>query len=210
MKSLVRLYAYVRPYRIKAATALILLFGMVVADLLIPHLTQRIIDQGIVPHNLHVVITTAFVMVGAAILSAAFAVAKNYLSVSVATSFGADIRSALFRKVQSFSFGNLDRLREIDPDSPYPPLLRRDGRTDYLRRNRCAGSGPSLAERRCRGSPYYRPRPGTDQRCRHPPPATRREGSVPGYLSLPTRGTGCGQGRSPCLMHRRQDNPPPS
>jgi ATP-binding cassette subfamily B multidrug efflux pump len=111
VKSLLRLYAYVRPYRVQAATALILLFAMVAADLLIPHLTQRIIDQGIVPHNLHVVVTTAFVMAGAAILSAAFAVANNYLSVSVATSFGADIRSALIRKVQSFSFGNLDLLQ---------------------------------------------------------------------------------------------------
>lgn len=111
MKSLLRLYAYVRPYRIQAASAMILLFAMVAADLLIPHLTQRIIDQGIMRHDLHVVVTTAFVMVGAAILSAAFALANNYLSVSVATGFGADIRSALIRKVQTFSFGNLDRLQ---------------------------------------------------------------------------------------------------
>ncbi len=111
MKSLWRLYAYVRPYRIQAATALILIFAMVAADLLIPRLTQRIIDEGILANNLHVVIKTAFIMVGAAILSAAFALANNYLSVSVATSFSADIRSALMRKVQSFSFGNLDRLQ---------------------------------------------------------------------------------------------------
>jgi ATP-binding cassette subfamily B multidrug efflux pump len=111
VKSLLRLYAYVRPYRIQAAAAMILLFAMVAADLLIPHLTQRIIDQGIMRHDLHVIFSTAFVMVGAAILSAAFALANNYLSVSVATSFGADIRSALIRKVQSFSFGNLDRLQ---------------------------------------------------------------------------------------------------
>ena len=44
-------------------------------------------------------------------MTAAFALANNYLSVSVATSFGADIRSALIRKVQSFSFANLDRLQ---------------------------------------------------------------------------------------------------
>jgi ATP-binding cassette subfamily B multidrug efflux pump len=111
VKSLVRLYAYLRPYRIQAAAALILLFAMVAADLLIPHLTQRIIDQGIVPHNLHVVITTALVMVGAAILSTGLAIANNYLSVSVAMSFGADIRSTMIRKVQAFSFGNLDRLQ---------------------------------------------------------------------------------------------------
>lgn len=111
MKSLVRLYAYLRPYRIQAAVALVLLIAMVAADLLIPHLTQRIIDRGIVPHNLHVVITTALVMVGAAIFSAGLAIANNYLSVSVAMGFGADIRSAMMRKVQAFSFGNLDRLR---------------------------------------------------------------------------------------------------
>jgi ATP-binding cassette subfamily B multidrug efflux pump len=111
VKSLVRLYAYLWPYRIRAAIALILLFAMVAADLLIPHLTQRIIDQGIVPHNLHVVITTALVMVGASILSAVFAIANNYLSVSAAMGFGADIRSALIRKVQSFSFANLDQLQ---------------------------------------------------------------------------------------------------
>jgi len=111
VKSLLRLYAYLRPYRIRAAAAVTLIFGMVAADLLIPRLTQRIIDRGILANNLHVVITTAFVMVGAALLSAGFALANNYLSVSVAASFSADIRSALIRKVQSFSFGNLDRLQ---------------------------------------------------------------------------------------------------
>ena len=111
MKSLMRLYAYMRPYRNQASVALVLMVAMVATDLLIPHLTQRVIDQGIAPHNLHVVITTALVMVGAAVLSAGFAIANNYLSVSVAMGFGADIRSAMMRKVQSFSFANLDRLQ---------------------------------------------------------------------------------------------------
>ena len=111
MKSLVRLYAYVRPYRLRATCALALLFAMVAADLLIPHLTQRIIDKGIAPRNLHVIITTALIMAGAALSSAAFAIANNYLSVSVAMGFGADVRSAMIRRIQTFSFGNLDRLQ---------------------------------------------------------------------------------------------------
>lgn len=111
MKSLLRLYVYLQPYRMQTGVALFLLLGMVAADLLIPHLTQRIIDQGIVPRNLHVVIVTSLIMVGAATLSMAFAVANNYLSVYAAMGFGADIRSALIRKVQSFSFGNLDTLQ---------------------------------------------------------------------------------------------------
>jgi ATP-binding cassette subfamily B multidrug efflux pump len=110
MKSLFRLYRFLAPYRLRSVVALLLLFGMVGADLLIPRLTQRIIDQGIAKNDLHVVITTALVMVGAALLSAAFALVNNYLSVNVAMSFAADVRGALIRKVQTFSFGNLDSL----------------------------------------------------------------------------------------------------
>jgi len=111
LKSLLRLYAFLRPYRLQSAVSLLLLLAMVSADLLIPHLTQRIIDQGIAARNLPVVVSTALIMVGAAILSTLFAVANNYLSVSVAMAFAADLRSALIRKVQSFSFGELDRLQ---------------------------------------------------------------------------------------------------
>jgi ATP-binding cassette, subfamily B, multidrug efflux pump len=111
LRSLLRLYRFLRPYRLQAAVALILLFLMVAADLVIPRLTQRIIDQGIVPGNLHVVITTALFMVGASIVSVVLALVNNALSVSAAMGFGADLRSAIMRKVQSFSFGNLDHLQ---------------------------------------------------------------------------------------------------
>jgi len=84
---------------------------MVAADLVIPYLTQRVIDHGIVEKDLSVVLATAFAMVGASILSMIFALINNYISVSVAMGFAADLRSALMRRVQSFSFGNLDRLQ---------------------------------------------------------------------------------------------------
>jgi ATP-binding cassette subfamily B protein len=100
-----------RPYRLQAVIALLLLFLMVAADLVIPRLTQRIIDQGIMADNLHVVVTTAFYMVGASILSVVLALINNVLSVTAAMGFGANLRSALMHKVQSFSFGNLDTLQ---------------------------------------------------------------------------------------------------
>ena len=111
MRSIGRLLRFVRPYRVHAAIALVLLLGMVASDLLIPRLTQRIIDQGIVQRDIHVVLVTAFLMLGAALLAALFALGNNYFSVRVAQSFAHDIRSALVRKAQSFSFGNLDELR---------------------------------------------------------------------------------------------------
>jgi ATP-binding cassette subfamily B multidrug efflux pump len=84
---------------------------MVAADLLIPRLTQRIIDHGILANDLGVVATTSLIMLGASLVSASLALANNYLSVRVAMNVGADVRSALIRRVQTFSFGNLDRLQ---------------------------------------------------------------------------------------------------
>ncbi|QAA76319.1 MAG: Heterodimeric efflux ABC transporter, permease/ATP-binding subunit 1 [Candidatus Bipolaricaulis sibiricus] len=111
MRSLVRMFRFVRPYRWYAVGALALLLGMVGADLLIPRLTQRIIDQGIAAGNLGVVATTSLAMIGAALLSTLFAVANTILSVRVGQGFAHDVRSAVMRKVQTFSFANLDRLQ---------------------------------------------------------------------------------------------------
>ena len=111
MRSLRRLMRFVRPYRGQAAVAMILMLGMVVADLLIPRLTQRIIDVGIASQDMSVIWSTALIMLAAALTSALFALANNFFSVRVAQSFAHDVRSALVRKVQSFSFGNLDEVK---------------------------------------------------------------------------------------------------
>jgi ATP-binding cassette subfamily B protein len=111
MRSLRRFFGFMAPYRVQAAVSFFLLFSMVAADLLIPRLTQRIIDHGIMAGDLGVVIITSLVMLGASAVSASLALTNNYISVRVAMSVGADVRSALIRKVQTFSFGNLDRLQ---------------------------------------------------------------------------------------------------
>jgi len=84
---------------------------MVAADLLIPRLTQRIIDQGIASGDVQVIWSTALIMLGAALVSALFALGNNFFSVRVSQHFAHDLRSELMRKVQSFSFGNLDGLK---------------------------------------------------------------------------------------------------
>ncbi len=111
MKSLWRMSRFVKPYRTISFLSLLLLLGVVVADLAIPRLTQEVINQGIVKRDMHAVLTTALLMLGAAITSALFAVGNTLLSVRVAQGVGADLRSALVRKIQTFSFANLDRLQ---------------------------------------------------------------------------------------------------
>ncbi len=111
MKSLIRLLKYMKPYRGEAFAALLLLICVVAADLAIPRLTQRVIDEGVKAQNMPLIINTAFVMLGVAVLEALISVGNIILSVRVGLKTGADIRSAFVRKVQTLSFGNLDRLQ---------------------------------------------------------------------------------------------------
>ena len=111
MSHLRHLFRFVRPYWRRSLAALALLTAVVVMDLAIPRLVERIIDQGITPHDQAVVLHTSLIMLGISVLSTAFAVANNLLSVQVGESVARDLREALFRKIQSFSFGDLDRLK---------------------------------------------------------------------------------------------------
>ncbi len=111
MQNIIRLCSFVKPYRNHSFASLLLLSAVVAMDLSIPRLVQKIIDQGIHQHNLQVVINTGLIMLGITLLSLFFAVGSHILSVRVGESVARDIREALFLKIQSFSFGNIDRLK---------------------------------------------------------------------------------------------------
>ncbi|MHB8093681.1 MAG: ABC transporter ATP-binding protein, partial [Candidatus Aminicenantales bacterium] len=105
------LFSFVRPYWKRAVAALLGLVLLVGMDLSIPRLIQKIIDQGIGGRDSGVVVRTALLMLGISILSAAIAVCNNILSVQVGEGVARDLRQALFDKIQTFSYGNLDRMQ---------------------------------------------------------------------------------------------------
>ena len=110
MQSLRRLLVFLRPYRVLALIAPFLMLVEVVMDLLQPRLLETIIDVGVANRDLDVVLRTGLQMVGIALIGVVGGVGNTVFSVMVSMSFSADLRSALFRKVQSLSFGNLDAL----------------------------------------------------------------------------------------------------
>jgi ATP-binding cassette subfamily B multidrug efflux pump len=111
MKDILKLRSFLAPYWKQSLLALFLLTSVVFMDLAIPRLVQRIIDQGITQKNLPVVLNTTLIMLGLTMLSALFAIGNNILSVRVGEGYGRDLREALFLKIQTFAFGNLDRLQ---------------------------------------------------------------------------------------------------
>jgi ATP-binding cassette subfamily B multidrug efflux pump len=111
MKDIFKLFHFIKPYWRRAVAALILLSTLVVADLSIPRLVQKIIDQGIKAQNQQVVIDTALIMLGISAAGFLIAIGNNITSVQVSENYGRDLREAIFTKIQSFSYGDLDRAK---------------------------------------------------------------------------------------------------
>jgi len=111
MQSIRRLIRFVKPYWKAGLLALLMLATASLMELAIPLLVQRIIDEGIAHQDTSVVLNTTLTMLAAAGIGAFLIVGNSILAVRVAQNFSADLRSALFRKVQALSFGNLDQLR---------------------------------------------------------------------------------------------------
>jgi ATP-binding cassette subfamily B multidrug efflux pump len=108
---ILRILSFVKPYWRTSVFAALMLVASVLADLTIPTLIQRIIDLGIVPKDMSMITVTAALMVGVAFFEAAASIGNTFLAVRVAQNFAADVRSATFHRIQSFSFGNLDRFQ---------------------------------------------------------------------------------------------------
>ena len=111
MDPIFKIAVFVKPYWKRAALALILLTALVFMDLAIPRLIQRIIDQGIGQDDQRTVIRTALLMLGISLASMLLAVVNNILSVQVGENVARDLRDALFARIQTFSFANLDEAK---------------------------------------------------------------------------------------------------
>ena len=111
MKSLGRLFRYLKPYW-KAATIAPFLMALEVAmDLLQPYMLTRIVDEGIANKDMSIVITTGLMMIGFAIIGAFGGTMNGYFATRAGISAATDLRKDLFKKVQSFAFRNLDEFK---------------------------------------------------------------------------------------------------
>jgi ATP-binding cassette subfamily B multidrug efflux pump len=108
MSDIQRVLKYLSPYKKEAVLATILLSLVVVTDLSIPRLVQVVIDEGVAAGNMPLILRTSLLMIGASLLSAAFMIGNTIYAVKASRNFEADFREAIFKKIQTFSFGNLD------------------------------------------------------------------------------------------------------
>lgn len=104
-----RLLPYIKKYLIFAILCPILMILEVIADIIIPYLMARIVDVGIVSQDINYIVKTGLTMVLAALLGMMFGVISSHFGARAGFGFAAEIRKATFKKVQEFSFANLDK-----------------------------------------------------------------------------------------------------
>ena len=94
---------YLGPYRRGLTLVIGLLFVQSIANLYLPELNADIINNGVVRGDLDYIWRTGAVMILVTVVFAAASVAGAYWGARVAMGFGRDLRSAVFRKVQTLS-----------------------------------------------------------------------------------------------------------
>jgi ATP-binding cassette, subfamily B, multidrug efflux pump len=104
-----RLLVFLKPYRMLAVLSLLTLGVLAALELSIPRLIERIIDDGVAKNDQALVIQTAVLMLALSASSALIALANNSLSIRAGEGMARDLREAIFLKIQTLSFGNLDR-----------------------------------------------------------------------------------------------------
>lgn len=103
-----KLLAYLKPYWKLAVLGPLAMFVEVACDLMQPNLMSQIVDEGIKTGNLDFVIKTGLHMVLIAIIGIAGGIGCSFFAGIVSQSFGADLREDLYRRVENFSFKNID------------------------------------------------------------------------------------------------------
>jgi ATP-binding cassette, subfamily B, multidrug efflux pump len=111
MPSLRRIITYLRPYKSWVLIAFSLVVVESLSELAIPRLLQNVIDHGITPKVLSVIISGSGLMLVAALIGGIATVIRAIYSARFSQGMAYDLRNDIFTRIQTLSFGNLDRLQ---------------------------------------------------------------------------------------------------
>ena len=100
---------FLRPYWKLIAVVFFLVLVRAVTNLYLPTLNADIINDGVAKGDTGYIWRVGGYMLGVTVLQIVSTIIASYLGAKVAMSFGRDARSSLFRRVESFSQGEINR-----------------------------------------------------------------------------------------------------
>lgn len=105
MKSLL---IYLKNYKKESFFAPLFKMMEAIFELIVPLVVSSVIDNGILKNDYRKVLTDVGIMVLLAIVGMSVSVTAQYFAAKAASGFGRELRSDLFKKIQSLSFSELD------------------------------------------------------------------------------------------------------
>lgn len=106
MKKLIK---YLKPYAFTAMLAPLFMLIEVSSELVMPQIMSNIVNIGIANNDTSYILSRGLIMIIIALLGICGGICCTIFSSKAAISFGTDVREALIKKIQGFSFVNLDK-----------------------------------------------------------------------------------------------------
>ena len=105
-----QLKPYLKPYLKETILAPLFKLFEAILELFVPLIMAVIIDKGIGNQDTSLILRQGAILIGLGILGVVVSITAQYFAAKAATGFTADVRQALFSKIQYFSFSQLDAL----------------------------------------------------------------------------------------------------
>lgn len=107
---MLKLFRYLKPYALSIAAVLVLIFFQTMADLYLPTLMSDIINKGVMNGDTGYILRTGGFMLLIAGGGVLFSIVASFLSSRAAAGFGRILRNNVFRRVESFSLHEFDKI----------------------------------------------------------------------------------------------------
>ncbi|QUH19217.1 ABC transporter ATP-binding protein [Alkaliphilus sp. B6464] len=107
---MLKLFKFLKPYRLSVMAALGLIFLQAISELYLPTLMANIVDIGVVDGNTTYIFKVGILMILIAIGGTLCAIASSYLSAKTSTAFGRDLRGQVFKRAEDFSLNEFDKI----------------------------------------------------------------------------------------------------
>jgi len=98
-----------KKYAVFAVLSPILMILEVMADIIIPYLMSLIVDVGIANRDIDYIVQVGIIMVLSALLAMTFGILSAHCGARAGFGFASEIRKETFKRIQDFSFANLDK-----------------------------------------------------------------------------------------------------
>lgn len=98
-----KIFSYIAPYKWATIIAFVFMLIELGVELVQPLIIGKIIDEGVMKGDLHIIMTWGIVMVVLGIIAFVGGISNGFFASHAAQSFGYDLRVDLFKKVQSLS-----------------------------------------------------------------------------------------------------------